>query len=362
MNPMLAGAVSKFGRGIGMPSDSWGTSPEKAASSDAIAGQAVQKQDPQALKAAAAVLLRQGRQSEAIQLLQMASDIEAKQMAVLEEGKVEIAAGVEKAKEEKALSMAKRLAETKGDKEAVKGLEGGLIAPKDYFEAMRKASAAQEPVSLADGAMLVGPDGKILAENRKDFRPPDPSGAAGEVSHTSQEKKDITRLAEEGRSHATNAARMETLATQFGNAPVEQGGVNRTVDEAFAAVTGNRDAMSLALTTFYELKNSQAMNNLPPGAASDADVALAMEGVPPKNASNSEIASWLRGVAKIEKMASEYFSLSSDHIRENCAPGLNKGWKKEKPPKAAVSALKGSPTEANKEAFKAHYGWLPEGL
>ena len=356
VNPLLAGSVSKLSRGLGLSGDI-ATSPEKAAVSNKAMGAAVEGRDPQAMRAAASLLMQQGRQSEAIQLLQMAGEIEAKQMALLEEGKQEIEANVLQAKEEKALSMAKRLAETKGDQEAVRGLEGGLIAPKDYFEAMRQASASQEPVSLPDGAMLVGPDGRILVENKKDFRPSGPSESTGGVNLSSQEKKDITQYGRDAQKAFSVASRTETLATQFERAPPEAGGVFRTVDEAFASVTGNRDAISMALTDFYDLRNAQALGNLPPGSASDTDVALAMQGVPPDNATNAEIAKWLKHLAAAKKLQGKYHSFLADYVSNHGAAGADRAWNKKRTPIGDLRDLKKDPSLLSQ--FEDFYHWTP---
>ena len=67
------------------------------------------------------------------------------------------------------------------------------------------------------------------------------------------------------------------------------GGLGATVGEAFKRLFGTQDAISQARTKFNKIRTSVAVNNLPPGTASDADVALALQGVPPTNAPASQM-------------------------------------------------------------------------
>ena len=366
VNPLIRNMMRSGAGVLGIGGD-YLSSPEKAQISNQQAGQAIQSQDPKALMAAGQLLMSQGRQSEAIQLITMGQQVQAKQNALLEQGQKEIEANVEKAKEEKARSMAKRLATTKGDDVAVKGLESGLITPTDYFTSMRKAMATQKPVTLPDGSMLVNPDGRVIVENKKDFDPKSGSGGSGASDGpnlSSAEKKKIIEYNDNSRSHLSNASRMETLALQFSRFPEkeERGGLPKTIAETFKEVTGSRDALSMATTFFFELRNTIAMGNLPPGTASDADVALAMQGVPPNNATNAEVAEWLGAVARIEAALGNYYSFGSNHISRHGAAFIDREWNKKQTPPAALKALKGSPSEENKRAFASKYRWLPEDM
>lgn len=79
-------------------------------------------------------------------------------------------------------------------------------------------------------------------------------------------------------------------------------GAAATAAEFWANATGSQDAMSAARREYVRLRNTQAIKNLPPGAASDADVAMAMEGFPKETADAKTLSSFLRGTAKLSQI------------------------------------------------------------
>ena len=69
------------------------------------------------------------------------------------------------------------------------------------------------------------------------------------------------------------------------------------------------------------------MKNLPPGSASDKDVALAMSGFLPDNASVQDIRDWLKSYARAQELSLEYNRFAEDHISENRENTfINKSW------------------------------------
>lgn len=81
-------------------------------------------------------------------------------------------------------------------------------------------------------------------------------------------------------------------------------GAFTSANEFLKSATGNQDAMSAARREYIRLRNTQAIKNLPPGAASDADVAMALEGFPEPSADAKTLASFLRGTAKLSQIES----------------------------------------------------------
>ena len=75
-----------------------------------------------------------------------------------------------------------------------------------------------------------------------------------------------------------------------------------TAAEFWANATGQQDAMSAARREYVRLRNTQAVKNLPPGAASDADVAMALEGFPKETADSKTLSAFLRGTAKLSQI------------------------------------------------------------
>lgn len=78
-------------------------------------------------------------------------------------------------------------------------------------------------------------------------------------------------------------------------------GALSSAGEWIKKVTGNQDAMTSMRQEYARLRNTAAMKSLPPGPASDKDIAMAMQGFPPDTADAGTMASFLRGVAKMQQ-------------------------------------------------------------
>lgn len=78
-------------------------------------------------------------------------------------------------------------------------------------------------------------------------------------------------------------------------------GAFSTASEWVKKATGNQDAMTQMRQEYVRLRNNQALKMLPPGPASDKDIAMAMQGFPPDTADAATMASFLRGMAKLQQ-------------------------------------------------------------
>lgn len=67
--------------------------------------------------------------------------------------------------------------------------------------------------------------------------------------------------------------------------------------------TGNQDALTDMRKEYIRLRNTQAIKMLPPGVATDKDVAMALEGFPSPSADAGTLSSFLRGMAKLNQAA-----------------------------------------------------------
>lgn len=84
--------------------------------------------------------------------------------------------------------------------------------------------------------------------------------------------------------------------------------------EAYKRISGNQDGITSLRNEYVRIRNSQAVKNLPPGSASDADVAMAMEGFPPETAGTKEIAQFLRGMAKLNDVVATGESAKAEWV------------------------------------------------
>lgn len=97
----------------------------------------------------------------------------------------------------------------------------------------------------------------------------------------------------------------------------QQGGGNGVFSKAgdfLKNATGNQDIMTNLRSEYMRLRNNQAVRNLPPGSASDADVALAMQGFPPETADSKVLAQFLRGMAKLNQVSATGESAKAEWV------------------------------------------------
>jgi len=71
--------------------------------------------------------------------------------------------------------------------------------------------------------------------------------------------------------------------------------------EWLKGTTGNQDALTQMRQEYTRLRNTQAIKMLPPGPATDKDIAVAMKGFPSDTADSSTMAAFLRGMAKLNQ-------------------------------------------------------------
>ena len=96
------------------------------------------------------------------------------------------------------------------------------------------------------------------------------------------------------------ADRMNGLADRMQSASMGSGWAASFRESAKGAF-GAQDPVSGLRAEYSQIVNAQAVKNLPPGPASDKDIALAKQGFPPANASPEYLQSFLRGMGKMQQ-------------------------------------------------------------
>ncbi len=125
----------------------------------------------------------------------------------------------------------------------------------------------------------------------------------------------------------TQANEMELLAQDLGALDVG-GGAGSTLTEKFKQVLGSQEEVTDLRRRFRGFRASQAVNNLPPGVASDKDIELALGGFPAENANAETIQRFLNGQSKLARLDQAYNALKSELISEKgSTSGLLKEWK-----------------------------------
>jgi len=104
-------------------------------------------------------------------------------------------------------------------------------------------------------------------------------------------------------------------------------GTSLTFQEFLKRATGSQDEATELRRRFNAVRLSEALVNLPPGAATDRDVEEAFKGVPPENAGTDQVIRFLRGTAKLKALDNEFNLFRADYIStHNNTKGLLKAW------------------------------------
>jgi hypothetical protein len=78
-------------------------------------------------------------------------------------------------------------------------------------------------------------------------------------------------------------------------------GAAARASEWLARQTGRQDQISALRQEYTRLRNSAVAKMLPPGSASDTDIAMALKGFPEESAGAGHLAQFLRGMAKLNQ-------------------------------------------------------------
>jgi hypothetical protein len=122
---------------------------------------------------------------------------------------------------------------------------------------------------------------------------------------------------------ATLAATSKQSAEQFND-------LARRLDEsgggygAFSGATdflkksaGFQGGMTQLRQEYTRLRNTAAIKSLPPGPATDRDIALALKGFPSETASATDLSSFLRGMAKLQDVDASVNNAKTDWLANN---------------------------------------------
>jgi hypothetical protein len=135
-------------------------------------------------------------------------------------------------------------------------------------------------------------------------------------------KKDINAAAVAAGTAKQQAAQLNSLADRLSKESESSRfgvgwGAAGSAAEWVAKATGNQDYLSQLRQEFTRLRNSAAVQSLPPGPATDRDIALVLEGFPSTTADSRTITSFLRGMAKLQDINSATENARVDWLSNN---------------------------------------------
>jgi len=145
--------------------------------------------------------------------------------------------------------------------------------------------------------------------------------AAGFASKEGQQlsgfsEKQIATASDEYNNASSAAGRYATLAEQI-RAKSIGGGLPSSWAETLKDLSGNQDEITQLKRSVMEVVNSEAIKALPPGPATDRDIALVREPFPTARANGEYIANWLGAVARLNEKRAQYAEHKAQFIAQN---------------------------------------------
>lgn len=193
----------------------------------------------------------------------------------------------------------------------------GQVGTPEYYKSLAQQLQAR---GLTQAAQEAAELGRRIEQQRQEAalaeRRVDAAAKRTEGGLSVADTKAIREATGAAQSARGRARQLSTLAQQY---LTEQptGGVLGNAFSAFKDFIGGQDEVSLLRTQTRQLLNSAALDNLPPGAASDKDVEIAMSGFPNPSWNATKLAQYLAGLAKLEAFDAEYQDFLAKWISDN---------------------------------------------
>ena len=156
------------------------------------------------------------------------------------------------------------------------------------------------------------------------------------------------------------AVQYDALAKQFEEADYT-GGVPTRIKELTKELVGNEDKQTALIKAGRSVVVSSAIQNLPPGVASDKDIELVMSPLPSQFSNPQYMAAYLKAAAKLQKVQAEYNDFALQYMDQNTTKGnkmvgLDSAWRLHKIPQGAKRYLRESTDPEVKKQFDEKYG------
>lgn len=141
----------------------------------------------------------------------------------------------------------------------------------------------------------------------------------GEDKVFASQVKEQAKVSNDLYSSETSATKAEFLANEMEEfAKTAPGGLRAQAETIFRNNTGLRGRVEVMRTKAAQVINTQVINNLPPGVASDRDIELARQGVAnPATATVQELMEYMQAVSKIERGHAMYLSAKMEYMDNN---------------------------------------------
>ncbi len=146
--------------------------------------------------------------------------------------------------------------------------------------------------------------------------------SGGGVDLTATLQKEVRDLLDTSERGKLNSGRIDGLISNIESAGGLEG-VGGTTAELYKGIVGAQGDVSLWKSNFTRLINSEVVNNLPPGVASDKDIELIKSGFPKNNWDKDTLVRWLQAYRKVTDYTSNRDAYRASHIEQT---GNQTGW------------------------------------
>lgn len=136
-------------------------------------------------------------------------------------------------------------------------------------------------------------------------------------------EKSIEKSVNDSTASLNSANSMSALAQQFRQEKPTTG-LFGSANNMFAKLTGNETALRDLRIRQNSIVNSQVLKFLPPGPATDRDVAIAREGAPSTWDDPELVANWLDANARLERRAAQFNDFKAEWMSANGNPGQSR--------------------------------------
>jgi hypothetical protein len=192
-------------------------------------------------------------------------------------------------------------------------------------------TAPDAPEKTTDKAFELAKTGKYTPESIQDAIQPDGSIDYSLLKEKTSEKqiggisspaeKRLEKMSEEATSASIALGRNQALAAEILAQGGKTTGIASKIRTAALDTAGLRDAEEELKTQFLRTRNTDIINSLPPGVASDTDVAIFSRGFPSEDASAEEITRYLAAEERILAAKSDMSLLADRHLQEQRLSG-----------------------------------------
>ena len=204
---------------------------------------------------------------------------------------------------------------------------GGILADKDTGEILARAPFKQEQNTLFNDLLKSGKydpttvkrdaEGNVDTNALRLAKDPKERGKIP----PNVEKRIIDMDVESGKS-TIGFGRARQLKNELIASPEKSAGIVSTLRTQVLDFAGLRDAEEQKKTDFLRTRNTDIVNGLPPGVASDRDIEIFSQGFPKADASSQEIIRYLEAEEKILAAQSDMSALFQQHINSQVEAGI----------------------------------------